>query len=64
MRGAPARAIQELAGHRNLGTTLRYMHVSPRSIEEAIRVLESRGPVSRFGDRLETGPAPLDKSSG
>ena len=25
MRGAPARAIQELAGHQDIGTTLRYM---------------------------------------
>ena len=33
MRGAPARAIQELAGHRDLSTTLRYMHLSPAAIE-------------------------------
>jgi site-specific recombinase XerD len=26
MRGAPARAIQELAGHQDLATTQRYMH--------------------------------------
>jgi site-specific recombinase XerD len=29
MRGAPARAMQKLAGHRDLGTTQRYMHLSP-----------------------------------
>jgi integrase len=29
MRGAPARAIQELAGHQDLGTTQRYMHPEP-----------------------------------
>ena len=40
MRGAPARAVQELAGHRDLGTTQRYMHLSPLAIEAAIRMLE------------------------
>jgi hypothetical protein len=41
MRGAPARAIQELAGHRDLGTTQRYMHLSPAAIDAAIRLLET-----------------------
>jgi integrase len=39
MRGAPARAIQELAGHMDLTTTQRYMHLSPAAIEGAIRLL-------------------------
>jgi hypothetical protein len=36
MRGAPARAIQELAGHQDLPTTERHMHLSPAAIEGAI----------------------------
>jgi hypothetical protein len=40
MRGAPARAIQELAGHQDLATTQRYMHLSPAAIESAIRLLD------------------------
>jgi integrase len=55
MRGAPVRAIQELAGHQELGTTQRYMHLSPAAIEGAIRLLDQRGTVTRFGDILETG---------
>jgi len=40
MRGAPARAIQELAGHQDLSTTQRYMHLSPAALDAAIRLLD------------------------
>jgi hypothetical protein len=43
MRGAAPKAIQELAGHRDLSTTLRYMHLSPAAKESAIRLLEAPG---------------------
>lgn len=39
-RGVPARSIQALAGHEDLGTTQRYMHISPVAVDEAIRLLE------------------------
>ena len=55
MRGAPAKAILELAGHRDLSTTQRYMHLSPAAVEGAIRLLEQPAPIPRFGDILETG---------
>jgi site-specific recombinase XerD len=56
MRGAGARAIQELAGHRDLVTTQRYMHVRPAAIESAIRLLDSPSVPSSPGDILETEP--------
>jgi integrase len=46
MRGAPARAIQELAGHQDLTTTQRYMHLSPAAIESAIRLLDRGNSVA------------------
>lgn len=55
MKGAPARAIQELAGHKDLSTTQRYMHIGPAAIEAAIRLLENPAPAPSFGDMLETG---------
>jgi hypothetical protein len=71
MRGAPARAIQELAGHQDLITTQRYMHLSPAAIEGAIRLLDQSGPAKAGhyvqpvtfetlpagGDMLETADA-------
>ncbi len=53
MRGAPAKAIQELAGHEDLTTTLRYMHLSPSARESAIGLLNRRGG-NIFGDIVET----------
>ncbi len=63
MRGAPARAIQELAGHMDLATTQRYMHLSPAAIEGAIRLLDRAGSRENFGDILETGSTEIAKSS-
>ena len=54
MRGAPARAIQELAGHQDLTTTQRYMHLSPAAIESAIRLLDQPKTAVGRGDILET----------
>ena len=45
MRGAPARAVQELAGHSELGMTQRYMHLSPAALDAAIQLLDGRGNI-------------------
>ena len=42
MQGAPARVIQELAGHTHLSTTMRYMHLAEGHKEQTIRLLERR----------------------
>jgi site-specific recombinase XerD len=42
MRGAAPKAIQELAGHESLTTTLRYMHLSPSARDQAIALLNRR----------------------
>jgi site-specific recombinase XerD len=47
MRGAPARAIQELAGHQDLETTQRYMLLSPAALDAAIRLLDE--PIGSSG---------------
>ena len=54
MRGAPPKAIQELAGHEDLSTTLRYMHLSPSAREGAIKLLNRREDPSGFGPIVET----------
>jgi integrase len=59
MRGAPAKAIQELVGHQDLTMTQRYMHLSPAALDAAIRLLDDHGR----GDIVETGSTAGSKSN-
>jgi len=46
MRGAPARAIQELAGHKDL-LAQRYMHLSPTALDAIRLPAQPNGPSQR-----------------
>jgi site-specific recombinase XerD len=60
MRGAPAKAIQELAWHENLSTTQRYMHLSPAAKDAVIGLLDEAA-CQNSGGILETGSGPKEK---
>lgn len=61
MRGASPKAIQELAGHRHIETTMKYMHLAPVALTEAISLLDtgSSGTVAAQGGYPI--PPPLQK---
>ena len=56
--GAPALAIQELAGHSHISTTMKYMHLSPTTRGAAIALLDRAWDAApegaRRGDIVET----------
>ena len=50
--------MRERAGHADLSTTMRYMHLSPASLNQAIRLLEQRPPLR--GEKGESGTPPQE----
>ena len=54
MRRGSVREIQELAGHQNLATTQRYMHLTPATLKATARLLDQTENVPAVGDTLET----------
>jgi integrase len=63
MQGATAKAIQELAGHQDLTTTQRYMHLSPAHKDAAIRLLDRR-PVEDPASPFDSAPPVAGLRSG
>ena len=55
--------VQEPAGHQDLGTTPRYMHLSPAALDGAIRLLEADDFGSARGERVETEDREIAKSN-
>jgi len=47
MAGVPQRTVMALLGHRDPRMTLRYQHLSPEHLREAVRALDRRTPVAR-----------------
>jgi integrase len=62
MRGAPPKAIQELARHADLTMTQRYMHLSPAALDAAIGLLDRPSGDQSCGDILATA-GPVQKRS-
>jgi hypothetical protein len=56
------RVQRAIAGHQDLATTQRYMHLSPAAVESAIQLLDAPGgPVVR-GNMMATRSAEIGKS--
>jgi site-specific recombinase XerD len=57
MRGVPLKVIQELLGHASIVTTMRYAHLAPHVVRDAVRLLD-RAPVAAPTPNLPGNPAP------
>ncbi|MCX6796755.1 MAG: tyrosine-type recombinase/integrase [Candidatus Falkowbacteria bacterium] len=51
MAGAPLKAVQELLGHSNIQTTMRYAHLSPSTLKDAMNLLDHSGK-ENFGHQM------------
>jgi integrase len=54
MRGAAPKAIQELAGHSDITTTMIYMHLTPTALNEAVSLLDQGHGAEPGGHHMVT----------
>lgn len=53
--GAPIQVVQTLLGHSDLKMTLRYAHLEPLTLSDAIKTLEPKEPLNfNFGHNIDT----------
>lgn len=50
--GASMKAIQELLGHADIQTTLRYAHLSPSTLKDTVNLLEKKDENENFGQHV------------
>ena len=48
------KAIQELAGHTAMAITMRYMHLAPAALRDAIALLDQRARLPVHGNHTAT----------
>jgi hypothetical protein len=63
MNGAGIRAIQEALGHKSLAMTVRYSHLSPDFLQEAVDKLVPPTPETGTQNRTDTRTDTEDLSS-
>ncbi len=58
--GTPLRTIQELLGHADIRMTIRYAHLSPAHLRDAVELVGS----AKNSNRLREGCAPEENAAG
>jgi integrase len=64
MRGAAPKAIQELAGHKSMKVTMRYMHLTASALRDTIQLLDDRGSRGAKAPGIRDEAAKLRHSDG